>query len=587
MEQLPSGTVTFLFTDIEDSAGLWDRHPGVMTEALARHDAIVKGAILEHSGYVFATGGDSFSAAFSGPLEAVDAAIEAQRAIADEEWGELGDLRVGIALHTGIADERDGDYFGPPVNRTARILSVAQGGDVLISQTTLDLLSHHLQAAGLTTSDLGQRRLKGIGVPEQIHALDLGVPRRRRVSRRPVYIAGGLTLAALAAILIVVVPPSLTPTNETTTSTSGAAVATTDTTIPDTVPLPAGTPVWSQSLGSPSLGAVVDQSRLYATTSAGMLIALDLESGEVAWDFEAQAPIDHPPAVSGGIVYVVTGAGNQLFGVNEGERQMRCSFGFLEPGPVSVTDQTVYLGAGGSGTFYVVDTTSGAECDSPEPVEFELTRLQTISTAPVIADRKVFLGDARGDVIALSLDNPDVRTWSNAYFTGEGKVSDEYDGRVTSLLLLEVQRVGATGQRTEITVVVTDVDGRLHLVDGATGIGRAEPTPVVGTPVVSDNRIHYLVPEAFVVLNADLSEEHRVALPAGPPTVGPVIDQGVVFYATADGSVVALDLDSRDLLMSELFAAPVEFLLSSGEALLVVDSAGTVTALEWPTSGAK
>src|SRR5712692_3086319 len=120
---LPGGTVTFLFTDIEGSTRLWEQHPGAMRSALARHDALLRHAIETHGGHVFKTMGDQFCAAFAAAPEAVAAAVAAQRAVCAEEWEEVGSLRLRMALNTGVVEERGGDYFGPPLNRVARLLA--------------------------------------------------------------------------------------------------------------------------------------------------------------------------------------------------------------------------------------------------------------------------------------------------------------------------------------------------------------------------------------------------------------------------------------------------------------------------------
>jgi class 3 adenylate cyclase len=99
-----------------------------MRVALARHDALVRAAIQEHDGHVVKTMGDAFHAAFTRALDAVAAAVGAQRRLQAESWGEIGSLRVRMALHTGAAEERDGDYYGPPLNRAARLMS--HGGQI-------------------------------------------------------------------------------------------------------------------------------------------------------------------------------------------------------------------------------------------------------------------------------------------------------------------------------------------------------------------------------------------------------------------------------------------------------------------------
>src|SRR5437868_967580 len=120
MPVLPSGTVTFLFTDIEGSTRLWEQSPQAMQVALARHDAILGHVFESCGGYVFKTVGDAFCTAFATAPEALSAAIAAQRALYGEVWSEdTGPIRVRMALHTGAAEERDNDYFGPTLNRVA------------------------------------------------------------------------------------------------------------------------------------------------------------------------------------------------------------------------------------------------------------------------------------------------------------------------------------------------------------------------------------------------------------------------------------------------------------------------------------
>jgi predicted ATPase/class 3 adenylate cyclase len=191
MSSLPTGTVTFLFTDIEGSTKLWERSPEGMQRALTRHDQILKNTVGERDGYVFKTVGDAFCCAFSIATDALEAALEAQRALLTEEgWPEqTGPLRVRMALHTGAAEERDGDYFGPPVNRVARLLSAAHGGQVLLSLTTQELVRDRLPARA-ALRDLGEHRLKDLFRPERIFqftapGLPTAFPSLRTLEGRP------------------------------------------------------------------------------------------------------------------------------------------------------------------------------------------------------------------------------------------------------------------------------------------------------------------------------------------------------------------------------------------------------------------
>jgi predicted ATPase/class 3 adenylate cyclase len=166
MSNRPSGTVTFLFTDIEGSTRLWEAHPQAMQAALARHDALLRHTIEDNSGYVFKTVGDAFCAAFPTALFALQAALQAQRLLIEQDWGETP-IKVRMALHSGAADERDGDYFGPPLNLIARLLSAGYGGQVLMTQAVKELLRGMLPE-GVGLSDLGEHYLKDVAQSERI-----------------------------------------------------------------------------------------------------------------------------------------------------------------------------------------------------------------------------------------------------------------------------------------------------------------------------------------------------------------------------------------------------------------------------------
>jgi predicted ATPase/class 3 adenylate cyclase len=168
---IPSGTVTLLFTDIEGSTRLWDSERAEMAVALRRHDAILREAISRAGGFVFKTVGDEFCAAFRTPLAAVSAALDAQRALAAEVWPTSRPVLVRMGLHTGACEERDNDYFGPPVNRTARLEAIAHGGQVLLSGATAGLVADGLPS-GVALRDMGQHRLKDLGRPEQVFQLE-------------------------------------------------------------------------------------------------------------------------------------------------------------------------------------------------------------------------------------------------------------------------------------------------------------------------------------------------------------------------------------------------------------------------------
>jgi len=136
-----------------------------MREALAAHDAIFREIVPHHHGVIFKTVGDAICAAFERPDDALRAAVESQRRLTAHAWPEdIGSIRVRMGIHTGMAQERDDDYFGPAVNRVARFMSIAHGGQILVSGSTRELLRH--LDIDISLRELGEHRLKDLKEPE-------------------------------------------------------------------------------------------------------------------------------------------------------------------------------------------------------------------------------------------------------------------------------------------------------------------------------------------------------------------------------------------------------------------------------------
>jgi predicted ATPase/class 3 adenylate cyclase len=164
---LPSGTVTFLCTDIEDSTRLWERHPDIMGVAGERHATILRATISAHHGIVFKRGGDGVYAVFTRAPDALAAAVAAQQALRAEAGGEAGLPRARMVLHSGVAEARDGDYYGPSLNHAAQLLLVGHGGQILLSQATAELVHDHLPA-DVELRTLGRYRLKDLSRAEEL-----------------------------------------------------------------------------------------------------------------------------------------------------------------------------------------------------------------------------------------------------------------------------------------------------------------------------------------------------------------------------------------------------------------------------------
>jgi len=171
MADLPSGMVTFLFTDIEGSTPLWEREPEQMRLALARHHAILRTTIATEGGHAFKTIGDAFQAAFALPAQAVAAALAAQRAFATQTWETSEPVRVRMGIHLGPAVAEENDYRTThTLNRVARIMAAGHGGQILVSSEVADLVRRELPT-DVTVRDLGQHRMKGLRHLEHLFQL--------------------------------------------------------------------------------------------------------------------------------------------------------------------------------------------------------------------------------------------------------------------------------------------------------------------------------------------------------------------------------------------------------------------------------
>jgi predicted ATPase/class 3 adenylate cyclase/Tfp pilus assembly protein PilF len=172
MRDFPSGTVTFLFTDVEGSTRRWEQNSLATRAAIERHFTLLDEAIHTHNGVRFKTVGDAIYAAFPSALDAVLAAVAGQRALIAEDWGTLGPVRVRMALHTGAATPRDGDYLAPALNRLARLVAAGAGGQILLSEATRQLVRDLSSVREpLHFIDLGEHRFRDLSEVEHVFQL--------------------------------------------------------------------------------------------------------------------------------------------------------------------------------------------------------------------------------------------------------------------------------------------------------------------------------------------------------------------------------------------------------------------------------
>ena len=169
MADLPSGAVTFVFTDIEGSTRLVRQLRDRYAEALADHQRLVRAAFTGHGGHEIDTQGDAFFYAFESAHEAVLAAVEAQLALSSHPWPEESQLKVRIGVHTGAAEPANGRYTGLAVHRAARICAAGHGGQVLVSQATQSMIEDEEEHLAVSLLDLGEQRLKDIDRPVRLY----------------------------------------------------------------------------------------------------------------------------------------------------------------------------------------------------------------------------------------------------------------------------------------------------------------------------------------------------------------------------------------------------------------------------------
>jgi adenylate cyclase len=165
---LPSGVVSFIFTDLVGSTAKWDRSRSSMEKAMHRHDEILEEAIGSRGGHIVKKMGDGLMAVFTDPANAVSAAVVAQEGLSAEPWDEaVGDFAVRMGLHTGPAQPEGGDYLGPALNRAARVEAAGHGGQILLSAATRELVGDSLESVGFR--DLGEHYLRGLARPERLY----------------------------------------------------------------------------------------------------------------------------------------------------------------------------------------------------------------------------------------------------------------------------------------------------------------------------------------------------------------------------------------------------------------------------------
>ncbi len=554
----PSDTVTFLFTDIEGSTRLWEQHPLAMRAAIELHNSIVRSAITSHDGFVFHTAGDSFGAAFANPSDALDAALEAQKYLQDEDWAEVGSISVRMGMDTGLAEFIDGDYMGPPVNRVARVLDQGDGGQILVTSTTADLLRHRLPD-GTALRARGQASLKGFQDPVGIYEVGSSATVEEPGRRPIVLIVGGIL--AVAALLIVAAVALFTISEDAPDQEAATTVP------PTTEAVVEGGTVtetdiegaaWQVALEGRPTEPAISGGSVYVGTDAGgsgNLYAIALGSGELRWDFETDEPIADAPLEVDGVVYATSRRGGGVVGVNAatGDLPATCYPTDLElssTGPLTEYDQRLYVWALSWVLSWPADAGSVDQC----LYEVSSPPIPAITAGPTVAGNSVFVGAGEG-IRSFTADSMQER-WSNDA-GAEGELLG-YCGNHDWIdsLVLSFSRQGSI--QTEQRLYSRDWEGKLYRFDGATGV---------------------------IIATVDIGPDYSSACP-GPADTNrrvrgrPVLTEDAVYAPTFDDQLAALDLDTLDVLWSvpvgEIRIGPA----LDGDTLLLVTEEGQLWAID-------
>jgi class 3 adenylate cyclase len=361
----PSGTITFLFTDIVGSTRLWESHPLEMRQVLAEHERILRSVFEDHGGYVFTTGGDSFSVAFTTPDAAIRAALAGQRDLQNDPFEPVGGLAVRMAIHTGLAEERDGDYFGPPLNRVARMLSVAAGGRIVVSQTVAGMVRYSLPD-GTHLRDLGKVQLKDVSIAEHLWEVTTTDAKAKRFKRLGLMV-GAAAITALATAVVVSFPSG----DESSSTTTAELAPTTST---GTVSIPW---LWGQEIDGKPISLFTVGPGVYVayrTDGEYHLAAFDGYTGTPKWEFDtadgparyvatdAEGPAtDLSTDPDGYYIYVVSGAWLEVLHPN-GRPIPGCATRLpISVAGVAVDARGVYV-LGGSTLHLVKSNPGGSLC---------------------------------------------------------------------------------------------------------------------------------------------------------------------------------------------------------------------------------
>jgi class 3 adenylate cyclase len=564
--------VTFLFTDIEGSTVLWQRHHREMPAVIAAHDRLIRSTVEDHGGYVFTTAGDSFSVAFSSPVDAARAALECQRLLAEHDWGPVGEVRVRMALDAGLVDQRDGDYFGPPVNRVARIMGEASGGEIFLSGTMADLLRHQLPM-GYRVAEIGRKRLRGVERPVVLFRLD-----SEEVAKKPRWRRAALaTLGAVAAAGIVWTASGIV----TADGADDDALSPTST-VEEAPSAPAAEQVvadgsWDHQVGQLVTAPLVVGNYLIVATPE-TLVAYDRASGTEAWSntsFAGASDQITGLATDGAYVLVTTRTRFDVLHPTSGEPVPTCGF-FLPEGfarmaasgtQVFLMQQTLYRIGVTPGEPLCHDSIDGAfvvdaGASSAGPVITGSTVVVANSVAIVGIDRATLAEVWRypDDSSALQIQTPALAAEESEIRLQTGVATRTFVAAGEGTGLLTVLRI-EDNEPEAIAIPPRRID--------------------LDRPILISDNAFIAVDNSGDLVGLDRTTGAELWAEPGPATSGPVLSNGMAVVGTPTGLVSVDPLDGTQTMIAEV-EQPAWLTVAPG-SVITVDARGVLRS--HPVSG--
>jgi class 3 adenylate cyclase/outer membrane protein assembly factor BamB len=581
--EIPTGTVTFLFTDIVGSTELWETQPEAMRYALALHDQIILDTAGSCGGYVFTNAGDSWGIAFADPRRALACAERIREAIETTTFVGIGSLRIRIGIDTGLCDEREGDYFGPPLNRIHRMLATRRGAETILTATTADLITHDLPE-GRTLVDLGLHRLDGIPGRHRLYRLGEAPERPRWLSA---WILAVFPVVVLVSVVVGLLrsEPAAEP-----TPTTGASLEPV-TTVPQAPPR--GELLWTASVPGGYEAVAADGIRAFAVDADGALSALDLATGTVLWRTDPIEAIAGPPLPFEDVVLVADERTRQVaaYELVTGELAYRCASPLPGLSPPAADDGRIFIAAG--------ETPQVSEFRPRSPTH-ETCRLVSGATSfirsfgqvedpLVLSDDRLLVIDATATIHAFDtgdLAGGEVWTYDVPY---ESQVDPTLmDLKVTEPVFLDYRIPTESGWLETVTWVLfgeqrtrsDTATWRLHRTDLESGLERDDILEVGGPPAAGLGRVFVASPDHTSLLVFDHAMDLETTISISPSEAAPHLDADtrVVYLSTEDGELVAIDAEALNIQWTVPAEDGIESIVSSNGTVVVRHADGGLRA---------